>query len=52
MDELVRCTGKQFDPVISEAFQRLYLASAPDFPEFSSGLNGLAVVEAIRRAGS
>jgi putative nucleotidyltransferase with HDIG domain len=52
MDELVRCTGRQFDPVISEAFQRLYLESAPDFPEFSSGLNGLAVVEAIRSAGT
>ena len=38
MEELVRCTGKQFDPVVSEAFQRLYFARAPDFPELRSGL--------------
>jgi putative nucleotidyltransferase with HDIG domain len=52
MDELARCTGKQFDPAVSEAFQRLYTGSAPDFPEFSSGLDGLAVVEALRSAGA
>jgi putative nucleotidyltransferase with HDIG domain len=52
MDEIVRCTGKQFDPVVSQAFQTLYFEKAPDLPEFSSGLNGLAVVEPLRSAGS
>jgi hypothetical protein len=38
--------------VVSQAFQTLYFEKAPDLPEFSSGLNGLAVVEPLRSAGS
>jgi putative nucleotidyltransferase with HDIG domain len=42
LDELVRCSGTQFDPECVQAFLRLYEEAAPRFPEFPSALRELA----------
>jgi putative nucleotidyltransferase with HDIG domain len=42
IEELVRCSGTQFDPECVEAFIRLYDEAPPEFPEFPSGLKEIA----------
>jgi putative two-component system response regulator len=42
LEELLRCSGTQFDPECVQAFLRLYEADRPEFPEFPSGLRELA----------
>jgi putative nucleotidyltransferase with HDIG domain len=47
IDEIVRCMGTQFDPVVAQGFLQLYYTSGPVYPDPSSGLKGLSD-EAIR----
>jgi putative nucleotidyltransferase with HDIG domain len=42
IEEILRCSGSQFDPECVQAFLRLYEEIAPEFPEFPSGLRELA----------
>ncbi len=42
IDEIVRCSGKQFDPECAGAFLRLYQASGPRYPAFPSSPRELA----------
>jgi putative nucleotidyltransferase with HDIG domain len=47
IEEISRNRGKQFDPAVARAFLQLFSATAPEYPEASSGLRGLAP-DAIR----
>jgi putative nucleotidyltransferase with HDIG domain len=48
IEEIVRCSGTQFDAESVEAFLRLYEDTAPEFPDFPSGLKELAEADALR----
>ncbi|HET8539000.1 MAG TPA: HD domain-containing phosphohydrolase [Anaeromyxobacter sp.] len=52
IDELVRCSGTQFDPDCVRAFLRLYEAAEPSYPAFTSGLRELAGVDGRVPSGS
>jgi putative nucleotidyltransferase with HDIG domain len=45
IEEIVRCSGKQFDPECARAFLRLYESAPPAYPAFPAGLRELAGVE-------
>jgi len=48
MEEVARCRGTQFDPMVADAFLQLYGAAGPDFSGLPSSLN----LEALRSAGA
>lgn len=50
LEELLRCSGSQFDPECVQSFLRLYEVDAPEFPEFPSGLKELAEAKGLADA--
>jgi putative nucleotidyltransferase with HDIG domain len=48
MEEVARCRGTQFDPMVADTFLQLYAEAAPDFSGLGSGPNP----EALRSAGA
>ncbi|HET6410851.1 MAG TPA: HD domain-containing phosphohydrolase [Anaeromyxobacter sp.] len=51
IDEIVRCMGKQFDPVVAQAFLQLYFSEGPEYPDVAGAVR-VAPGEAIRSAGA